>query len=235
LSTTQISLVRNHTETIKPPRALWVPFELGRPLGIPNDADFQNRVILAALKLLEAKEGPVLEDFPEDAPLSAADQGPVACPVDFSTPKEALTDMERLLSTFNEEASQMKTWYDLAKEKRGRTTAGSSGLSQEQVMDFIADLIKGEAVDNPLPNILLGSALKMAVEDLKAYYFEAVTNQPGQPTDSQTLSDWFWGQTTAAQVINKVREVCMASDDEKLALAGKMLLIPRQQLHRFKN
>jgi len=235
LSTTQISLVRNHTETIKPPRALWVPFELGRPLGIPNDADFQNRVILAALKLLEAKEGPVLEDFPEDAPLRAADQGPVACPVDFSTPKEALTDMERLLSTFNEEASQMKTWYDLAKEKRGRTTAGSSGLSQEQVMDFIADLIKGEAVDNPLPNILLGSALKMAVEDLKAYYFEAVTNQPGQPTDSQTLSDWFWGQTTAAQVINKVREVCMASDDEKLALAGKMLLIPRQQLHRFKN
>ena len=235
MSTTQISLVRNHTETIKPPRALWVPFELGRPLGIPNDADFQNRVILAALKLLEAKEGPVLEDFPEDAPLSAADQGPVACPVDFSTPKEALTDMERLLSTFHEEASQMKTWYDLAKEKRGRTTAGSSGLSQEQVMDFIADFIKGEAVDNPLPNILLSSALKMAVEDLKAYYFEAVTNQPGQPTDSQTLSDWFWGQTTAAQVINKVREVCMASDDEKLALAGKMLLIPRQQLHRFKN
>ena len=82
---------------------------------------------------------------------------------------------------------------------------------------------------------MLGSALKMAVEDLKAYYFEAVTNQPGQPTDSKTLSDWFWGQTTAAQVINKVREVCMANDDEKLALAGKVFLIPRTQLHRFEN
>ncbi len=109
------------------------------------------------------------------------------------------------------------------------------GLSPEQAMDFIADFIKGSTVDNPLPDILLGSALKLAVEDLKAYYFEAVTNQPGQPTDSKTLADWFWGQTAAAQVINKVREVCMASNDEKLALAGKMFLIPRVQLHRFEN
>ena len=202
-------------------------------MGVPNDPDFQNRVIVAALKLLEAPDGPVLEDFPEDAPLSETDQGPVACPVDFSTPKQTLTDMQRLLSTFREEAAQLKTWYALAIEKRGRTTAGSSGLSPEQTMDFIVGFIKGDAVVNPLPDILLGSALKLAVEDLKSYYLEAVTNQPGQPTDSQTLSDWFWGQTAAAQVINKVRETCMAGSDKKLALAGKMFLIPREQLHRF--
>jgi hypothetical protein len=29
-----------------------VPFELGRPLGVPNDADFQKRVLLAAFDLL---------------------------------------------------------------------------------------------------------------------------------------------------------------------------------------
>ena len=146
-----------------------------------------------------------------------------------------MTDVERMLSAFRDEAVQMKTWYDLAKEKRGRTTSGTSGLSPEQAMDFISDFMENGLVDNPLPDILLGSALKMAVEDLKAYYFEAVTNQPGQPTDSKTLADWFWGQTVAAQVINKVREVCMAGDDEKLALAGKMFLIPRVQLHRFEN
>ena len=202
-------------------------------MGVPNDPNFQNRVIVAALKLLEAPDGPVLEDFPEDAPLSEADQGPVACPVDFSTPKEALTDMEHLLSTFREEAAQMKTWYDLAIEKRGRTTAGSSGLSPEQAMDFIVGFIKGDAVDNPLPDIFLGSALKLAVEDLKSYYLEAVTNQPGQHKNSKTLSDWFWGQTTAALVINKVRETCMAGSDEKLALVGKMFLMPREQMHRF--
>ncbi len=57
MPTTQISLIREHTEKIKPPRALWVPFELGRPLGVPNDAAFQNRVITAALDLFEAPSG----------------------------------------------------------------------------------------------------------------------------------------------------------------------------------
>ena len=45
LPTTQISLVRMHTEVIQPPRALWVPFELGRPFGTPGEAAFQRRVI----------------------------------------------------------------------------------------------------------------------------------------------------------------------------------------------
>ena len=44
VATTQISLIREHSEAMKPPRALWVPFELGRPLGAPSDAAFQRRV-----------------------------------------------------------------------------------------------------------------------------------------------------------------------------------------------
>ena len=68
LATTQISLIREHTERMRPPRALWVSFELGRPLGVPDDAAFQTRVVMAALDLLSAEEGPVLADFPEDAP-----------------------------------------------------------------------------------------------------------------------------------------------------------------------
>ena len=49
LSTTQISLIRVHTERIQPPRALWVPFDLGRPIGAPDNPDFQTRVVRAAL------------------------------------------------------------------------------------------------------------------------------------------------------------------------------------------
>jgi hypothetical protein len=67
--TVAISLIRLHTEKVGPPRALWVPFELGRPLGAPKDEKFQLRVITAALRLLEAAPGPVvLEDFPDDDP-----------------------------------------------------------------------------------------------------------------------------------------------------------------------
>ncbi|MCH7711818.1 MAG: hypothetical protein IH903_09315, partial [Proteobacteria bacterium] len=55
MPTTQISLIREHTEKIVPPRALWVPFELGRPFGAPDDSGFQKRVLLGALELLEAE------------------------------------------------------------------------------------------------------------------------------------------------------------------------------------
>ena len=52
IPTTQISLIRKHTEELRPPRALFVPFELGRPFGNRNDADLQRTVLKSALGLL---------------------------------------------------------------------------------------------------------------------------------------------------------------------------------------
>ena len=76
LATVAISLIRPQTENTKPPRALWVPFELGRPFGPPGDAAFQRRVILAALGRLERNNGPVIiEDFPDDDPRWQLDPG----------------------------------------------------------------------------------------------------------------------------------------------------------------
>jgi len=49
IATVVIALIRPQAENTRPPRALWVPFELGRPIGPPGDAAFQKRVILAAL------------------------------------------------------------------------------------------------------------------------------------------------------------------------------------------
>ena len=84
LATTGISLVRPHTEQMEPPRALWVPFELGRPFGAPADAAFQRRVLEAALGLLDMGPRPVLEDFPDDAPVTDAPIGENwGCPVSF--------------------------------------------------------------------------------------------------------------------------------------------------------
>ena len=100
LPTTQISLIREHTEKIKPPRALWVPFELGRPLGAPGDAAFQTRVLRRVLSLLEASSGPVLEDFSEEAPVAIESPTAVVCPVNFPAPVKDLTDIERLNETF---------------------------------------------------------------------------------------------------------------------------------------
>jgi hypothetical protein len=57
-------LLREIAERVHPPRALWVPFPHGYPLGAPNDAAMQRSVIERALAVLESPgPPPVLESF----------------------------------------------------------------------------------------------------------------------------------------------------------------------------
>ena len=227
LPTTQISLIREHTETTQPPRALWVPFELGRPLGVPNDAAFQTRVLLAVLKLLEARSGPVLEDFPEDAPVAGEEGAPWACPVNLVTQERSLGEAKQLHEAFKQEMMQLRSWYDLAVKRRGRTTVGGSGLDLDTLGDFISAFLGGGIPENPCEGLPLAIVLKLAAEDLKAYYCEAVTAQPGQaPPSGEQLSDWFWDETTAGKVLLAVKQACINSQDDTLQAVGAHLLVP---------
>jgi hypothetical protein len=233
VATTQISLIRDHTERIKPPRALWVPFELGRPMGVPGNLAFQMQVMRAALALLERPTGPVLEDFPDDEPEGTPPEMPLACPVSFAAQVAELDAEGKLLHAFQAEVEGLRSWYDVAVQQRGRTTADTTGLTPEGVADFIAAFARGEEPDNPMSDVSLGTALKMASEDLKAYYNESVTAQPGRATDSIRLANWFWGETAAARVLNQVRKYCLSREGQEYQRLGNGLLIPRRQLHWF--
>jgi hypothetical protein len=231
IATTQISLIREHTETIRPPRALWVPFPLGRPLGIPNNPEFQRDVLLHALRLLEAAEGPVLQDYPRDAEAEAGDPAPLACPVNFAAPPELSTDLARLLHRFRTEVATMATWYAVAGERGGRATAAVSGLAPAEIAALFADFLEGRGCGQEGRS--LADLLRQAAEDLRSCYFEALLAQPGQSTDPQRLAAWFWGETCAARVINAVRQRCLADPAKEMRLLGRLLLIPRSQMHRF--
>ncbi len=234
IATTQISLIREHTEIIKPPRALWVPFELGRPFGVPGDPDCQKRVLRRVLHILEAESGPVLEDYSEEAPPEEKASTPFACPVSFAPAAvDESGSTEGLLEAFQQEASQLRTWYDLAQENNDRTTVGVSGLTPEESVALISDFIRGREIPGLHSNQDLAAALRMAVQDLKAYYFEAVAAQPGRQGTKNELEDWFWGQTAAAKVLNELRRVCMQSTDQNLQFLGKLMIIPQSQLTRF--
>jgi hypothetical protein len=63
ISTVSISLLREITEKIRPPRALFVPYPLGHPLGEPDDVALQTRIIRAAFALLLRIDTPILEYF----------------------------------------------------------------------------------------------------------------------------------------------------------------------------
>ena len=111
LPTTQISLIRLHTEKMRPPRALWVPFEFGRPFGPPGDVALQRRVVAKALSLLESGRGPLLVDFAEEAPTKSADDNqPWACPVLLKAPPTN-GDSPALTNGLQGEIAGLAPWY----------------------------------------------------------------------------------------------------------------------------
>lgn len=233
LATTQISLIRPHTEALRPPRALWVPFELGRPFGAPNNPEFQTRVLIAVLQLLESHHVPLLVDFLDDAPAvtEGAEQEEWACPVSFKPPPPELQgEPGKLRQSLLREIAQLRPWFELSVERRGRTTVGVSRLEMDDIARFITAFVAGTTPKKPHDDMTLGESLKHACEDLRAFYFEAVTAQPGRGTgSSQQVADWFWNTTTAGAVLRKLEPVCAASDDVVMQHMASYLLLPRSE------
>jgi hypothetical protein len=227
--TAQISLIREQTVAIRPPRALWVPFMLGRPFGAVADAAFQTRVLLALLGLFRHDSGPVLEDYAEEAPAAADDGGGLACAVSFPAPAAS---GHALVEALRDEVRQLAVWHELAVRRRGRSTVGVFSASLDDALRHIASYVEGRPEAPPAPAMTRGLAIKRACDDLRAYYYEAAAAQPGSPSP-QALDRWFWNDTAAARALLAIREYCLASDDDSLRPLARLGLIPRAVLERL--
>ncbi|MEQ9450206.1 MAG: hypothetical protein RJQ07_01360 [Pseudomonadales bacterium] len=202
---------------MQPPRALWVPFPLGRPLGKPGDAAFQLDVIRAALDLLDRSEGPVLEDYPFDAP-AVAEESAAACPVSFARDE---SDDGSWKTRLSREISHLRPWYELSRRRRGgRTLVGVADQSPEQNLQILADHLDGGQITDDI------TWLKRAVEDIKAFYLEAMTAQPGE-YDSQALQQQFWRDTSFGAAVLAFYHQFQNSGDNQLQLVAR-ILAPRE-------
>lgn len=63
IPTVSISLLHEVTDVLRPPRALFMPYRLGYPLGEPHNPALQHRIIAAALALLARNDVPLVQDF----------------------------------------------------------------------------------------------------------------------------------------------------------------------------
>lgn len=222
IATTGISLVRENTEALRPPRFLWVPFPLGRPLGVPGDRSFQRRVILAALALLDAPSGPVLEDYAEDMPDVPGDEV-FACPVSFPPRASAVG---RWQSTLRDEIALLRPWYALSRERRGRTTVGVADAPVEALAERVGELLDAPA---RLPDSLAAlTELKRALADLRAFHEEAVTAQPGDPPWRE-VRRLLWRESVLGGAMLALRNRFDASGDPRLR-AFNRVLVPRGAL-----
>lgn len=219
--TTGISLVRENTESMQPPRALWVPFPLGRPLGKAGDASFQHQVIQHGLELLSRPEGPVLEDFPLE--VLRTDQEVVqACPVSFPPKQPGKGAWEaRLLAEFN----LLQPWYQLSlRRRKGRTLVG---IAPDPLEENLKQLASHLDTAN-LPQTI--DWLKPATDDLKAFYIEAMTAQPGQ-YDGAEISNQFWQATELGAALIVICKHFQNAEANQLKLFAR-ILAPREAVSR---
>jgi hypothetical protein len=214
IPTTGISLVREHTEKIRPPRALWVTFELGRPMGIPGDAPFQRRVVQAALDLLARTDGPLIADHPEHV-AEPADFTGWACPINLAPAQ---------IDSLAAEVDRLATWYDRAVAALSRTTVGVSGLDMRAASALVDQALAGD-----LPE---AQALKQAVDDLKSYYLEAASAFPDAGT-AKTRKEWFWSETRLGAALLALQPRLAASDNPQHRILGNLTLIPAVERHRL--
>jgi hypothetical protein len=235
IATVMIALVREHAEQMKPPRALWVPFELGRPLGAPSDPLFQRRVIDAAFVLLDAPEGPLLVDFGEEAPIDAAseegEEEPWVCPVSFAQPLEG--GEKSLADRVKEEIDEMEPWYEQAKARRARTMVGVSEMSLSEAVDFLAQFLEPGAkpvIPAGKSYAELHNAFRYAAEDVKVYYQEAALALPGKPKRGE-LNKWFFTQTEAGKFLIAVCEQTIHGKDRFTAGMAWGNIVPMALRH----
>jgi hypothetical protein len=213
IATTLIALFRPHAERVAPPRALWVPFELGRPLGPPGDAAFQRRVLEATLGLLERDDGPsIIEDFPDDDPDAAGDPG-WSCPVQVGA------------DTLESELEQVRPHYERARGRYGRTTVGVCGVPVEAAAAYVAAYARDENAERPRSGMAPASLMRFCADDLKAFYLEAAGSGEGRPCSRQ-LSDWFWHETLAGRTLHAIFEGSAASADRQRQVLGVKSVVP---------
>ena len=223
IATVAISLVRPQSENTRPPRALWVPFELGRPFGPPSDPAFQRRVVLAALRMLEGKTGPVvIEDFPLDDPRERPDPEWRALP---GMAPAVGAGAAAIADAFEGEIAALAQSYRRSVARRGRTMVGLSGMPIAASGHYVAEWLRGHSPASPDAEMSAPLTLRFAVDDVKAYCLEAALDGPGKPSSRQ-LGDWLWNDTAAGVAIFALRRANLDAADDRLKLIAGNFLVP---------
>jgi len=228
ITTIVVGLIRLHLEKMLPPRSLWVPFELGRPLGAPNDSVQQRQVLLKALQLVETATPGQIIDFDEDDSRSHSDDN-------WRAPQIGQHDCVVA------ECGQLKALHEKFVINNGRTSVGVSGISIGQCAELIDHVIE-QAIPASSPRDEISDVLmlRLAIDDIKSYFIEAALWQStsanrgqnrqtdiGYPSSEQ-LNAWFWIDTYTGAQLRQLREDLIQSENSKLEQLARRFIIPHR-------
>jgi len=198
LSTVALGLVRGQIETSKPPRALYVEFPLGRPLGRPDDVELQTNVLQAAFDLLERNDAPFVVDYPDV--IEEESEEPATCPM----PPRHDPDLHAAI----DEARGLRNAYQRNVGATGRTLLGRvTSPDVDGVVALIEKMIRLEAGDSLDDVGLAGGAAIAAGQDIRAYYEEAGLQLAENVTGSRSFESWFSRTTETGRLIRRAQKV----------------------------
>ncbi|MEM9518816.1 MAG: hypothetical protein AAGA37_05835 [Actinomycetota bacterium] len=228
VATASISLIREQTERVAPPRALWVPFPLGRPLGEPGDPAFQLDVVRAALTMLETATEPMIEDYPVDA--AGVGPEPWACPLNLAVETD-----DSLGARLMAEVDRLRPWAVETRRRRGRTLFGLSGAEPDQIDEVAAALLataeSGDVTADIGPDVVwshdMPFLLRHLADDLRSFYHEAMASQPGALSPDHDALDWIFGDTVLGELFLVLADhLTEAGRDDPMALLVRNFMIP---------
>ena len=182
-------------------------------------------MLRAALDLFVRTDGPLLEDYDRDLPDRAdADAAGWACPVSLAPPPTSEDDLAAALAR---ELRSLLPWYEISRERRGRTTVGAGALDPESAAAFVGSFLDGRP-DNPAPELPIEEVFKQCVEDLKALYCEAATAQPG--AEARNVGRWLWNETALGRFLLVLRRRLLEGTHAGLKSVAEHSLVPRAVL-----
>lgn len=212
ISTVVIGLIKPHLEKIRPPRALWVPFALGRPLGAPGNGELQKQVLLQALTMIESCTTATLYEFSLDDPRSQPDNTWVA-------------PLQAEYASVSDECDALKDKYQEFSTQRGRSSVGVAKLPIEQLSELVDYVFKHKEFKSVRTDISARLMFRLALDDLKMYYTEAALATQSKPSNHQ-LDQWLWQHTFFGNQMNILRTQLMHSDNEKAKDLATKFIVP---------
>ena len=194
LATVAIGSIREQIYGTAPPRGLFCDFPLGRPLGVPNDAPFQRRVMERAFGLLERDE-PVVEDY--DVAIEDDDAGPLSCPL---PPR-----MDATAHPAVDEAKGLLPAYDRAVARFGNRAGAVRVLDADAVPAAIEAFVR-VAEGQPWKQAGIPGIPARVSQDIRGYYELAALEIAAHTPAAWAGYRWFRDRTKTGAVIRKARD-----------------------------
>ena len=199
IATVALVSVERLAERMRPPRALYCEFPLGRPLGRPGDAQYQHEVMRAAFGLLGAPAGPVLTAWPEAI---ECDRRPLACALPEWT--------DRTVPAAVAEVRGLRIAYDTYRRTHGRTSVGL-GVAPDRVEEVAAAFVR-IADGTPWREAGLPANPVACALDLRSYYEEAALALVDGVPGAGAAEAWFSGTTATGAALRAARDRMREAD-----------------------